>query len=88
MSPSAGVPRRSSADRHLLGAASPRGRCECKVNSSWGEGSFFTPVAYYRDFILAATVGTAVFVPEPSCVEILIIAAAVAAIFRAAKNRC
>jgi hypothetical protein len=58
-----------------------------RPDSSWGEGSFFTPAAYYRDCILTATGGTAVFVPEPSSVELLI-AAAVTAILSAAKNRC
>jgi hypothetical protein len=37
-----------------------------RADSSWGEGSFFTRVSYYRDFILTATGGTAIFVPEPS----------------------
>jgi secreted trypsin-like serine protease len=59
-----------------------------RPDSSWGEGSFFTPAAYYRDFILTATGGKAVFVPEPPSIALFIIAAALAAIFRAAKNRC
>jgi hypothetical protein len=59
-----------------------------RADSSWGEASFFTPVDYYRDFIHMATGGTAIFAPEPSSVALFFIAAAVAAIFRAAKNRC
>ena len=38
------------------------------LDSSWGEGSFFTRVSHYRDFILSATGGKAVFVPEPSTI--------------------
>jgi hypothetical protein len=44
-----------------------------RPDSSWGEGSFFTPAAYYRDFIRTATGGTAVFVPEPSPLATLIL---------------
>jgi hypothetical protein len=36
------------------------------TDSSWGEANFFTRVSNYRDFILTATNGTALFVPEPS----------------------
>jgi hypothetical protein len=57
------------------------------ADSNWGEGSFFTRVSYYRDFIITATGGTVIFVPEPSSTA-LAIAAAVVAIFSAAKNRC
>jgi hypothetical protein len=40
------------------------GDVNARLDSSWGEGSFFTPVRVYRDFILNATGGTAMFVPE------------------------
>jgi hypothetical protein len=45
-----------------------------RPDSSWGEGSFFTPATYYRDFILTATGGTAVFVPEPSTIALCFLA--------------
>ena len=35
-------------------------------DASWGEGGFDARVSNYQDFILAATGGQAVFVPEPS----------------------
>jgi hypothetical protein len=41
-------------------------------DSSWGEGNFFTRVSYYRDFILTATGGSAVFVPEPATFALLL----------------
>jgi hypothetical protein len=43
------------------------------LNSSWDEGSFFTPISYYREFILAATNDTTVFVPEPSTTALLVL---------------
>ena len=36
------------------------------TDSSWGEGGFDVRVSSYREFILDATGGSAVFVPEPS----------------------
>jgi hypothetical protein len=41
------------------------------LDASWGEASFFMRVSSYRDFILAATGGAAVFVPEPSAIVVL-----------------
>jgi secreted trypsin-like serine protease len=58
-----------------------------RPDSSWGEGSFFTPVAYYRDFIVTATGGRAIFVPEPPTIALLILGAMTAA-HRATKSRC
>jgi hypothetical protein len=46
-----------------------------RPDSSWGEASFFTPVAYYREFIVTATDGTAMFVPEPSTLLLLLVSA-------------
>jgi hypothetical protein len=43
------------------------------LDSSWGEAPFFTPVSYYRDFIITATDGAAVFVPEPSALATLML---------------
>jgi hypothetical protein len=57
-----------------------------EADFSWGEGSLFVRVAYYRDFILTATGGTAIFVPEPSTLALLILGTL--AIHRAANNRC
>ena len=57
------------------------------LDSSWGEASFFTRVSHYRDFILAATNGTAVFVPEPSNVVLLSLGGLLV-VSRVAKNRC
>jgi secreted trypsin-like serine protease len=48
-----------------------------KTDSSWGEGNFFTRVSYFRDFILTATGGQALFVPEPSSLLMLLLAASV-----------
>jgi hypothetical protein len=61
------------------------GDVNSRLDSSWGEGSFFTPVNYYRDFIVTATGGTAVFVPEPSTLVLLFVAVLGAPIL--AKNR-
>lgn len=36
------------------------------TDSSWGEGGFDVRISDFQDFILAATGGAAVFVPEPS----------------------
>jgi hypothetical protein len=57
-----------------------------KQDSSWGEGSFFTRVSFYRDFIRTATNGAAVFVPEPSSLWLLF-AGALGASYMA-KNSC
>jgi hypothetical protein len=65
----------------------PAADVNASLDSSWGELSFDTRVSNYRSFITAATGGAAVFVPEPSSVA-LVLAAGMAAFFRAAKNRC
>jgi secreted trypsin-like serine protease len=70
-----------------FGGRLPAADVNARIDYSWGELSFDTRVSYFRGFIVAATVGAAVFVPEPSSVA-LIIAAALVSIFRAAKNRC
>jgi hypothetical protein len=44
-------------------------------DSSWGELNFETRVSYFRDFLETATGGTAVFVPEPVSVVLIITAA-------------
>jgi hypothetical protein len=41
------------------------------LDASWGEASYFMRVSRYHDFILAATGGTAMFVPEPSAIVVL-----------------
>jgi hypothetical protein len=56
------------------------------LDSSWGEASFFTRVSHYRDFILAATGGKAIFVPEPSTIALLIVGAL--GISHLAKDSC
>jgi hypothetical protein len=56
------------------------------ADSSWGEGNFFTRVSYFRDFLLTATGGQAMFVPEPSTVALLV--AGMLGMLRLAKNRC
>jgi hypothetical protein len=45
------------------------------LDRSWGELSFATRVSYFRNFIETATGGTAVFVPEPASVAMIITAA-------------
>jgi hypothetical protein len=45
------------------------------TDSSWGEGNFFARVSIYRSFIVTATSGTAVFVPKPSTIVLLLIGA-------------
>jgi hypothetical protein len=42
-----------------------------KLDRSWGEVTFATHAASYRDFIIAATGGQAIFVPEPSSAAML-----------------
>ena len=37
-----------------------------EFDQSWGEAAFATRVSSFQDFIMAATDGEAVFVPEPS----------------------
>jgi hypothetical protein len=44
------------------------------LDSSWGEISFDTRVSNFRRFILESTGGTAVFVPEPSALGLLLAA--------------
>jgi hypothetical protein len=56
------------------------------TDSSWGEGNFFTRVSYYRDFIVTAAGGAALFVPEPSTIVLLI--TGMLGIFYLAKNHC
>jgi secreted trypsin-like serine protease len=56
------------------------------TDSSWGEGNFFTRVSNYRSFIVTATAGTAVFVPEPSTIALLFVGTM--GILRLAKNSC
>jgi hypothetical protein len=41
------------------------------LDASWGEASFFMRASAYREFIVAATEGKAVFVPEPSAIVVL-----------------
>jgi secreted trypsin-like serine protease len=60
------------------------GDVNSQVDTSWGEASFFTPISNYRDFLLAATGGKALFVPEPSSVALLILG--LLGIRRLAKN--
>jgi hypothetical protein len=55
-------------------------------DSSWGEASFFTRVSYHRDFILTATGGEALFVPEPSAIALFI--AGLLGINGLANSRC
>jgi secreted trypsin-like serine protease len=59
---------------NAFSARLPIADVDANSDSSWGEGNFFTRVSYYRDFILAATNGTAIFVPEPSTLVILVLA--------------
>jgi hypothetical protein len=57
-----------------------------QTDSSWGEGNFVARVSNYREFIRAATDGTAIFVPEPSTLVLLF--AAALGLPPPAKNRC
>jgi hypothetical protein len=50
------------------------------ADGSWGEATLALRVSQYRDFILTATDGTAVFVPEPS--TLLLAALALVALIR------
>ena len=54
-----------------LGGRLPAADVNARQDYSWGELSFDTRVSNYRNFILAATGGTAVFVPEPSTIALL-----------------
>jgi hypothetical protein len=67
-------------------AQPPIGDVNDFVDGSWGEAGFFARVSSYRDLILAATSGTAVFVPEPSSIVLLI--TGMLGIGRLAKNSC
>jgi hypothetical protein len=53
-------------------AQPPIGDVNSFLDASWGEASFFMRVSYNRDFILTATNGTAMFVPEPSTLFLLL----------------
>jgi hypothetical protein len=48
-----------------FGSRLPEGDFTDQLDSSWGEGSFDTRVSGFREFILDATDGEALFVPEP-----------------------
>jgi hypothetical protein len=56
-------------------------------DASWGELSFDTRVSSFQDFILTATDGQAVFVPEPSTWTLLGCAAATLALIAARHQR-
>ncbi len=56
-------------------------------DSSWGEGNFFARVSNYREFILAATNGTAIFVPEPSTIALFFVAFTIPAIGSRKRGR-
>jgi hypothetical protein len=56
----------SIAGVNVSSAQPPVGDVNTRLDSSWGEGSFFSRISNYRDFLLMATGGTAVFVPEVS----------------------
>jgi hypothetical protein len=60
-------------------AQPPIGDVNSFLDASWGEASYFMRVSYYRDFILTATGGTAIFVPEPSTLALLGLAVSVGA---------
>jgi hypothetical protein len=49
----------------------PRADVNSVLDGSWGEGSFFVRVANQRDFILAGTGGSALFVPEQTATSLL-----------------
>jgi hypothetical protein len=55
-------------------------------DGSWGEATSALRISPYRNFILAATGGRAVFVPEPSSAALLIVGAF--GILQLAKNSC
>jgi hypothetical protein len=55
-----------------FGGRLPAADVNTRRDSSWGELSFDTRVSNYRSFIMAATGGTAVFVPEPSAIAPLV----------------
>jgi hypothetical protein len=58
-----------------------------ELDASWGEAGFFMRVSSYRDFILVATGGKAIFVPEPSTVALLISAITVPAMGSRTRRR-
>jgi hypothetical protein len=60
-------------------AQPPIGDVNRQLDASWGEVSFFMRVSAYRDFIVAATGGKAIFVPEPATPFLLIACGIVAA---------
>jgi secreted trypsin-like serine protease len=57
-----------------FGGRLPAADVNARLDYSWGELSFDTRVTNYRSFVMAATGGTAVFVPEPSCLPMMLLA--------------
>ena len=49
------------------------GDATSQPDGSWGEGTLALRISQYRDFILTATDGQAVFVPEPSTIAMFIL---------------
>jgi hypothetical protein len=70
---------------NAFGARLPIADVNGTADSSWGEGSFFTRISYYPNFILAATGGRAIFVPEPPAT--ILISLGILCFLRQAKNR-
>ena len=58
------------------------------ANDSWGEAGFATRIANHQDFILTATGGEATFVPEPSTLQLLLIAVVFWRLRRSANGIC
>jgi secreted trypsin-like serine protease len=63
-----------------FGGRLPAADVNARRDYSWGELSFDTRVSHFRSFITAATGGTAVFVPEPSSLALVLMAILFAAI--------
>jgi hypothetical protein len=70
-----------------FGGRLPATDVNTRRDSSWGELSFDTRVSNYRSFILATTGNTAVFVPEPSSLVMLLSAVPVTTAIERRRRR-
>lgn len=58
-----------------------------EIDASWGEAGFDTRVSQYRDFLLTATDGRAVIVPEPQTTAVFGVAMCIITAFRRQRRR-
>lgn len=70
----------------VFAASLPAADVTGDTDSSWGEGGFNTRVSGFQEFILSATGGAAVFVPEPASI-LLAVAGCAAALSKQNRRR-